>query len=68
MTMELTPRKLLYAMLDEMTDEDIKELCRIIGNLKLSEELTIAALTEAAARESDLSDILCMYKRGESSQ
>ena len=66
--MKLTPRQLLYAMLDEMFDEDIEELCRIVGNLKLSEKLTIDALTEASLRESDLSDILCMYKRGEPSQ
>lgn len=56
--MELTPRQLLYAMLDEMLDEDIEKLCRIIGNLKLNENLTIDTLTEAASRESDLLDSL----------
>lgn len=63
--MKLTPRQLLYAMLDEMFDEDIEELCRIVGNLKLSEKLTIDALTEASLRELDLPDSLCINQRGE---
>lgn len=49
--MTLTPRQFLYAMLDKMTDDDIYELCQIIGNLKLDEELTIETLKEASSRK-----------------
>lgn len=63
--MKFTPRQLLYAMLDDIDDENIKILCQLIGNLKLSEEITQETLQKAFTLESDLFDFFEINERKE---
>jgi len=43
----LTPRELLYCMLDEYDDENIEIFCGIVGNLTVNEKITAENLLKA---------------------